>query len=77
MGIPDPEGHTRHIDDWKSNDGRKKSKAESYFPIWVYEDQASYHGPRAPYRNTAYEGGPLEAWGEIAELTPDCEILGR
>jgi hypothetical protein len=22
MGIPNPEGHYRHIDDWKSNDGR-------------------------------------------------------
>jgi hypothetical protein len=30
MGIPDPKGHTRHTDDWRSNDGRKKSKAESY-----------------------------------------------
>jgi hypothetical protein len=29
MGIKDPEGHHRHIDDWRSNDGRKKSKAES------------------------------------------------
>jgi hypothetical protein len=24
MGIPDPEGHTRHIDGWRSSDGRKK-----------------------------------------------------
>ena len=24
MGIPDPEGHHRHTDDWKSDDGRKQ-----------------------------------------------------
>jgi hypothetical protein len=40
MGIPDPEGHHRHIDDWRSNDGRRKYTAESYCPIWVFEDQA-------------------------------------
>jgi hypothetical protein len=28
MGIHDPEGHSRHTDDWRSNDGRQKSKAE-------------------------------------------------
>ena len=37
MGIHDPEGHSRHIDDWRSDDGRKKSKAESYCPVWVFE----------------------------------------
>jgi hypothetical protein len=33
MGIHDPEGHNRHIDDWRSNDGRKKSKAEAHCPV--------------------------------------------
>jgi hypothetical protein len=42
MEIPDPEGHQRHIDDWKSNDGRRKYRAESHCPIWVFEDQAFY-----------------------------------
>jgi hypothetical protein len=28
MRIHDPEGHNMHIDDWRSSDGRKKSKAE-------------------------------------------------
>jgi hypothetical protein len=40
MGIHDPEGHSRHIDDWRSNGGRKKSKAESHCPVWVFEEQA-------------------------------------
>jgi hypothetical protein len=57
MGIPDPEGHTRHTDDWRSSDGRKKSKAESYCPIWVFEDQATYRNMAC-----AYERDPLEAW---------------
>jgi hypothetical protein len=55
MGIPDPEGHTRRIGDWRSNDGRKKSKAEIYCPTWVFEDQATY-------RNMVYERDPLGAW---------------
>jgi hypothetical protein len=29
MGISDPEGHYRHIDDWKSNDGRTECKPGS------------------------------------------------
>jgi hypothetical protein len=60
MGIPDPEGHTRHIDDWKSSDGRKKSLAGSHCQIWVFEDQASY-------RNITYERDPLGAWKKIAD----------
>jgi hypothetical protein len=62
MGIPDPEGHHRHIDGWRSNDGKTQSKAASYCPIWVYEDQASY-------RNITYERGPRwlsEACGETS-----------
>jgi hypothetical protein len=31
MGIPDPEEHSRHIEDWKSNDGKTEYKA--YCPI--------------------------------------------
>jgi hypothetical protein len=36
----------------RSNDGRKKSRAESYCPIWVFEDQATY-------MNMVYERDPL------------------
>jgi hypothetical protein len=43
MGVPDPE-HSCHVDDWGSNDGRTQSKAESYCPVWVFEDQASLRG---------------------------------
>jgi hypothetical protein len=52
MGVPDPEGHHRHIADWKSNDGGRKYRAESYCPIWVFADQAFY-------RNMIYEKDPL------------------
>jgi hypothetical protein len=69
MGIPDPEGHTRHIDDWKSSDGRKKSKAESHCPIWGFEGQATY-------RNMVYEGGPLEAWNKIEGDPQIVKFLG-
>jgi hypothetical protein len=31
--IPDPEGHHRHIDDWRSNDGKTQSKAATHCPI--------------------------------------------
>jgi hypothetical protein len=54
MGIPDPEGHYRHTDDWKSNDGRTGYKPGSYCPIWLHEDQASS-------RNITHEVDPLEA----------------
>jgi hypothetical protein len=30
MGIPDPEGHSRHTDDWRSGDGKTESKASAY-----------------------------------------------
>ena len=33
MGVPGPEGHCRHTDDWKSNDGRTEYKPGSYCPI--------------------------------------------
>jgi hypothetical protein len=52
MGIHDPEGHHRHIDDWRSSDGRKKSKAEAYCPVWVFEDQVCN-------RNMIYKKDPL------------------
>ena len=58
MGIPDPEGHPKHIDDWKSNDGREAHKPGPYCPIWLHEDQASS-------RNITYEMDPLKAWGEL------------
>jgi hypothetical protein len=29
MGIPDPEGHSRHIDDWGSSDGKTESRASA------------------------------------------------
>ena len=29
MGIPDPEGHSRHIDDWGSGDGKTESRASA------------------------------------------------
>jgi hypothetical protein len=51
MGIRDPEGHSRHTDDWRSGDGRKKSKAEAYCQVWVSEDQACN-------RNKVYIKGP-------------------
>ena len=47
MGIPDAEG-----DPTTSSDGRKKYRAESYCPIWVFADQAFY-------RNMIYEKDPL------------------
>jgi hypothetical protein len=56
MGIQDPEGHHRHIGDWRSSDGRKKSRAGSHCPVWVFEDQACN-------RNMIYEkrsAGSLE-----------------
>ena len=55
MGIPDPGGYCRHIDDWKSNDGREAQKPGAYCSIWLHEDQA-------PSRNIAYEMDPLGAW---------------
>ena len=55
MGIPDPGGYCRHIDDWKSNDGREARKPGAYCSIWLHEDQASS-------RDIAYEMDPLEAW---------------
>ena len=41
MGIPDPGGYCRHIDDWKSNDGREARKPGAHCSIWLHEDQAS------------------------------------
>jgi hypothetical protein len=38
MGIPGPEGHSRHIDDWRSNDGSTEPKAAAYCSVWVFED---------------------------------------
>jgi hypothetical protein len=67
VGIPDPEGHTRHIDDWRSNDGRKKSKAGSYCPIWGFKDQATY-------RNMVYEGDPLGV-GSAKKNGGDLQIV--
>ena len=69
MGIRDPEGHNRHIDDWRSNDGRKKSKAETYCPVWVFEDQACN-------RNMVCEKDPLEAWKEIESNPQIVKFLG-
>jgi hypothetical protein len=54
MGIPGPEGHYRHIDDWRSNDGRTEPRAAAYCSVWVFEDQASY-------RNITCEMDPLGA----------------
>jgi hypothetical protein len=34
-GIPDPEGHSRHIDDWRSKDGRTDPKAAAHCSVWV------------------------------------------
>jgi hypothetical protein len=45
MGVPGPEGHYRHTDEWKSNDGRTEYKPAAYCPIWVHEDQAARHPP--------------------------------
>jgi hypothetical protein len=42
MGVPDPEGHSRHAGDWESGDGKAHNRAESYCPIWVHEDWASF-----------------------------------
>jgi hypothetical protein len=56
MGIPDPEGHSRHIGDWRSNGGKTQSKAAAYCPTWAFEDQASCS------RNITYERCPLGAW---------------
>jgi hypothetical protein len=58
MRIPDPEGHSRHIDDWRSGDGKTEYKASAYCTIWVFEDQASY-------RDITYEIDPLEAWKKM------------
>jgi hypothetical protein len=58
MGIPGPEGRYRHIDDWRSNDGRTENKAAACCSVWVYEDQASS-------RNITYEMDPLEAWKKL------------
>ena len=58
MGIPDPGGYCRHIDDWKSNDGREAQKPGAYCSIWLHEDQA-------PSRNITYEIDPLEAWKKL------------
>jgi hypothetical protein len=33
MGISGPEGHSRHIDDWRSNDGRTEPRAAAYCPV--------------------------------------------
>jgi hypothetical protein len=30
MGVPGPEGHYGHIDDWRSNDGRTENKPAAY-----------------------------------------------
>jgi hypothetical protein len=69
MGIKDPEGHHGHIDDWRSSDGRKKSRAESHCPVWVFEDQACN-------RNMIYEKDPLEAWKEIEKKPRIVKYLG-
>jgi hypothetical protein len=50
-----PEGHSRHTDDWRSNDGRTEPKAAACCSVWVFEDQASH-------RNITYEIDSLEAW---------------
>jgi hypothetical protein len=60
VGISGPEGHSRHTDDWGSNDGRTEPKAAAHCSVWVYEDQASH-------RNITYEMGPLGAWKKIAD----------
>jgi hypothetical protein len=36
MGTPDPEGHSRHIDDWRSGDGKTESRASACCSIWVF-----------------------------------------
>jgi hypothetical protein len=70
MGIPDPDGHYRHTDDWKSNDRRTEYKPAAHCPIWVHEDQASS-------RNTAYEVDPLEALKKKMQTPTNREISGR
>jgi hypothetical protein len=69
MEIPDPEGHNRHIHDWRSSDGRKKSKAEAYCPVWMFEDQACN-------RNMNHEKDPLGAWNEIENNPQIVKFLG-
>ena len=54
MGVPGPEGHYRHIDDWGSSGGRTEPKAAACCSVWVFEDQASC-------RDITYKVGPLEA----------------
>ena len=54
VGIPDPEGHSRHTDDWRSSDGKTISKASACCSVRGFEDHA-------PYRNITYEVDPLEA----------------
>jgi hypothetical protein len=51
MGISGPEGHSRHIDDWRSNDGRTEPKAAACCSVWVFGD----------HRDITYEIDPLEA----------------
>jgi hypothetical protein len=70
MGIPGPEGHYIHIDDWRSNDGRTENKAAAYCPVWMHEDQAST-------RDIAYEMDPLEAWIFFCRFPTNREIPGR
>jgi hypothetical protein len=50
--------------------GRKKSKAESYCPVWVFEDQACN-------RNLIYEKDPLGAWKEIENKPRVVIFFGR
>jgi hypothetical protein len=69
MGISDPEGHFRHIDDWRSNDGRTEPRAAAYCSVWVFEDQASH-------RNITYEIDPLEAWKKNADSPQIVKFLG-
>jgi hypothetical protein len=69
MGIPDPEGHHRHTDDWKSNDGRTEYKPGAHCPTWLHEDQASS-------RNITYEMDPLEAWKKIVDSPQIVKFLG-
>ena len=69
MGIPDPGGYCRHIDDWKSNDGREARKPGAHCSIWLHEDQASS-------RNIAHEMDPLEAWKKDADSPQIVKFLG-
>jgi hypothetical protein len=46
------------IGDWRSSDGRKKSRAESYCPVWVFEDQAFN-------RNITYKKDPVELGNKL------------